>query len=124
MFIPFLFCESDVDKLSFIEGCLVNAGLAVPKAHLSGNASMNHEAFTADFCNKHSKHLGALDTSRESALRDSLRCGDLTSGFLRVQCPDCDYHYLLPFTCKRLACCPSCYQRRAHGTETFTLTTP
>jgi ribosomal protein S27E len=82
------------------------------------------EAFTADFCNKHSKHLGALDTSRESALRDSLRCGDLTSGFLRVQCPDCDYHYLLPFICKRPACCPSCYQRRAHDTETFTLTTP
>ncbi|MBL6920417.1 MAG: transposase [Puniceicoccaceae bacterium] len=77
------------------------------------------ESFTSGFYPDRSKYLGPLDPSRETALRDSLRCGDLASGFLRVQCPDCDHHYLLPFTCKRRGCCPSCHQRRALDTAAF-----
>jgi hypothetical protein len=74
------------------------------------------ESFTASYYPSRSKYLGPLDPTRETALRDSLRCGDLASGFLRVLCPDCDHHYLLPFTCKRRACCPSCHQRRSLDT--------
>ena len=77
------------------------------------------ETFTTGYYLDRSKYLGPLDPSRETALRDSLRCGDLASGFLRVQCPDCDHHYLIPFTCKRRGCCPSCHQRRALDTATF-----
>ncbi|MGB0744864.1 MAG: transposase zinc-binding domain-containing protein [Opitutales bacterium] len=77
------------------------------------------ESFTTGYYPERFKHLGPLDHSRETALRDSLRCGDLASGFLRVQCPDCDHHYLLPFTCKRRGCCPSCHQRRALDTAAY-----
>jgi len=77
------------------------------------------ETFTTGYYPERFKYLGPLDPSRETALRDSLRCGDLASGFLRVQCPDCDHHYLLPFTCKRRGCCPSCHQRRALDTAAY-----
>lgn len=76
------------------------------------------KSFTAGDYPARSKYLGSLDLSRETALRGSLRCGELANGFLRVQCPDCDHHYLLPFTCKRRGCCPSCHQRRALDTAT------
>ena len=77
------------------------------------------ESFTTGFFPDRSKYLVPLDPSRETALRESLRCGDLASSFLSVQCPDCDHHYLLPFTCKRRGCCPSCHQRRALDTAAF-----
>lgn len=57
------------------------------------------ESFTSGFYPDRYKYLGPLDSSRETALRDSLRCGDLASSFLRVQCPDCD-----PLKCP---CCGS-----------------
>ncbi|MGB0333962.1 MAG: IS91 family transposase [Opitutales bacterium] len=87
---------------------------------LSGSASTLHSrAFQRSITPRGSNNLGSLDTSRETALHDSLRCGDLANGVLRVHCPDCGHHYLLPFTCKRRGCCPSCHQRRALDTATF-----
>ena len=43
---------------------------------------------------------------------DYLDCGNLDLGFARVKCEDCNKEYLLPFSCKRRAFCPSCHQRR------------
>lgn len=43
---------------------------------------------------------------------DYLDCGNLHLGFARVKCEDCNKEYLLPFSCKRRAFCPSCHQRR------------
>ncbi|NLI59279.1 MAG: IS91 family transposase, partial [Clostridium sp.] len=39
---------------------------------------------------------------------DYLDCGNLHLGFARVKCEDCNKEYLLPFSCKRRAFCPSC----------------
>ncbi len=41
-----------------------------------------------------------------------LECGDLHRGFARVKCFDCNYEYLLPFSCKRRHFCPTCHQKR------------
>ena len=41
-----------------------------------------------------------------------LECGDLHCGFARVVCKECNYEYLLPFSCKRRHFCPSCHQKR------------
>src|SRR5712691_6216893 len=40
-----------------------------------------------------------------------LRCGILAHGFLRLGCDTCPKE-LLPFSCKRRGCCPSCAGRR------------
>lgn len=41
-----------------------------------------------------------------------MNCGDPKLGFARVKCKDCNYEYLLSFSCKRRYFCPSCHQRR------------
>ena len=41
-----------------------------------------------------------------------LDCGILHNGFARVKCEDCNYEYLLAFSCKRRHFCPSCHQKR------------
>jgi len=41
-----------------------------------------------------------------------LDCGILHNGFARVKCEDCNYEYLLAFSCKRRQFCPSCHQKR------------
>src|SRR5215813_9697861 len=43
---------------------------------------------------------------------DSLQCGILAHGFLRLGCDTCQQELLLPFSCKRRGCCPSCAGRR------------
>jgi ribosomal protein S27E len=45
-----------------------------------------------------------------------LRCGDLASGFVRLQCPDCGHERLLAFTCKTRNFYPACHQRRVLST--------
>ncbi len=39
-------------------------------------------------------------------------CGILHNGFARVKCKDCNYEYLLAFSCKRRHFCPSCHAKR------------
>lgn len=39
---------------------------------------------------------------------DSLKCGLLEHGFLRVKCDGCRHEYLVAFSCKRRGLCPSC----------------
>ena len=43
---------------------------------------------------------------------DSLTCGRLEHGFLRVRCSDCHAERLVAFSCKRRGLCPSCGARR------------
>jgi Transposase zinc-binding domain len=43
---------------------------------------------------------------------DSLQCGILAHGFLRLACDTCQKELLLPFSCKRGGFCPSCAGRR------------
>src|SRR5256884_9249124 len=43
---------------------------------------------------------------------DSLRCGILAHGFLRLGCDTCKQEMLVPFSCKRRGFCPSCAGRR------------
>lgn len=44
--------------------------------------------------------------------RKFLRCGILSHGFARVRYGDCAYEWLVPFSCKGRAICPSCGGRR------------
>ncbi len=46
-----------------------------------------------------------------------MRCGDLASGFTRLECPDCGHERLLAFTCKTRHFCPACHQRRVRTTS-------
>ena len=43
---------------------------------------------------------------------DSVRCGILAHGFLRLGCDTCQHELLVPFSCKRRGFCPSCAGRR------------
>lgn len=43
---------------------------------------------------------------------DSLQCGILAHGFLRLGCDTCHHEVLLAFSCKRRGFCPSCAGRR------------
>ena len=47
----------------------------------------------------------------EQAFEDSLQCGRLEHGFLRVCCDSCHTEHLVAFSCKRRFC-PSCGARR------------
>jgi hypothetical protein len=43
---------------------------------------------------------------------DSLQCGILAHGFLRMGCDTCKHEVLLAFSCKRRGFCPTCAGRR------------
>ena len=43
---------------------------------------------------------------------DSLRCGILAHGFLRLGCDTCHHELLVPLSCKQRGFCPSCAGRR------------
>jgi hypothetical protein len=47
----------------------------------------------------------------ERELREFLACGDLTRGFARFRCTDCQHEILVAFSCKGRFC-PSCCGRR------------
>ena len=73
--------------------------------------------FLADYEKHHRKSLGPLQSSAVATVQSFLRCGDLASGFTRLQCPDCGHERLLAFTCKGRHFCPSCHQRRVRSTS-------
>src|SRR5215467_12015395 len=52
----------------------------------------------------------------------SLQCGILAHGFLRLGCDTCPKELLLPFSCKRRGCCPSCAARRMAQTAAHLVT--
>jgi ribosomal protein S27E len=71
--------------------------------------------FLANYEQHHRKSLGPLRTGTINTVQSFLRCGDLASGFTRLQCPDCGHERLLAFTCKRRHFCPACHQRRVRS---------
>ncbi len=48
----------------------------------------------------------------EKAFRKYLECGIFAHGFARVRCDDCGDDFLVAFSCKGRAICPSCNTRR------------
>ncbi len=73
------------------------------------------DQFLANYESKHRKDLGPLHPAATATVESFLRCGDLASGFTRLQCPDCGHERLLAFTCKGRHFCPSCHQRRVRS---------
>lgn len=73
--------------------------------------------FLSQYEAKHRKLLGPLDPMAEATVQSFLRCGDLASGFTRLECPDCGHERLLAFTCKTRHFYPACHQRRARSTS-------
>jgi hypothetical protein len=52
----------------------------------------------------------------ERELRDYLKCGILSEGFLRARCRSCGKELLVALSCKKRGVCPSCNARRMCGT--------
>jgi hypothetical protein len=48
----------------------------------------------------------------ERELRRFLECGILAHGFARARCDACGHDFLIAFSCKGRAVCPSCNTRR------------
>ncbi len=71
------------------------------------------DAFLAFYEKFHRQSLGPLNPAATGTVESFLRCGDLASGFTRLQCPDCGHERLLAFTCKGRHLCPSCHQRES-----------
>lgn len=78
--------------------------------------------FLADYEKHHRKSLGPLCPNTAATVQSFLRCGDLASGFTRLQCPDCGHERLLAFTCKGRHFCPACHQRRVRSTSEWIAT--
>ncbi len=74
------------------------------------------DGFLADYEKRHRRDLGPLRPGAVHTVEAFLRCGDLASGFTRLQCPDCGHERLLAFTCKTRHFCPACHQRRVRAT--------
>ncbi len=72
--------------------------------------------FLSDYEKHHRKSLGPLRPTAVATVQSFLRCGDLSAGFTRLQCPDCGHEKLLAFSCKGRHFCPSCHQRRVRQT--------
>ena len=94
----------------------------------AGNVTIppNHEVPAPDdvveIKKRHLKDLGPLHPAATTTVESFLRCGDLASGFTRLQCPDCGHERLLAFTCKVRHFCPSCHQRRVRSTSDWIAT--
>ena len=78
--------------------------------------------FLANYEIKYRQSLGPLHPAATATVESFLRCGDLASGFTRLQCPDCGHERLLAFTCKGRHFCPSCHQRRVRSTSDWIAT--
>jgi hypothetical protein len=74
--------------------------------------------FLADYETNYRKIHGPLRPFSIDAVNDFYKCGDLSAGFTRLQCPnpDCGHERLLAFTCKSRHICPACHQRRVLAT--------
>ena len=79
-------------------------------------------AFLAHYEKRYRKDLGPLHPAATATVESFLRCGDLASGFTRLQCSDCGHERLLAFTCKGRHFCPSCHQRRVRSTSDWIAT--
>ena len=55
---------------------------------------------------------GYLRRCVEPAVHRYLDCGIFAQGVARIRCPDCRHEFLVAFSCKLRALCPSCHQKR------------
>ena len=55
---------------------------------------------------------GYLRRCVEPAVHRYLDCGIFDHGVARIRCPDCQHEFLVAFSCKLRALCPSCHQKR------------
>ncbi|MGB6363834.1 MAG: transposase [Thermoanaerobaculia bacterium] len=55
---------------------------------------------------------GYLRRCVEPAVHRYLDCGIFDQGVARIRCPDCRHEFLVAFSCKLRALCPSCHQKR------------
>jgi hypothetical protein len=55
---------------------------------------------------------GYLRRCVEPAVWRFLDCGIFDHGVARIRCPDCRHEFLVAFSCKLRALCPSCHQKR------------
>jgi hypothetical protein len=55
---------------------------------------------------------GYLRRCVELAVHRYLDCGIFDQGVARIRCPDCRHEFLVAFSCKLRALCPSCHQKR------------
>jgi len=78
--------------------------------------------FLTSYEKRHRPAMGPLRTESVAAVQAYYRCGDLTTGFTRYQCPDCGHERLLAFTCKARHICPACHQRRTRQTAEWIAT--
>ena len=67
----------------------------------------------------HREEHGPLAPHAADTVRAFHRCGDLSAGFTRLQCPDCGHEKLVAFTCKGRHFCPACHMRRVRTTGTW-----
>ena len=70
------------------------------------------EEFERIYDDRFPKKYGFLRPYVKQVIYRYLDCGILHNGFARVKCEDCNYEYLLAFSCKRRHFCPSCHQKR------------
>jgi hypothetical protein len=61
-----------------------------------------------------SEHGFGYPAHVERAFARFLDCGILSRGFARVRCESCGDEFLVAFSCKQRALCPSCSTRRMH----------
>ncbi|MGB6336602.1 MAG: transposase zinc-binding domain-containing protein, partial [Thermoanaerobaculia bacterium] len=55
---------------------------------------------------------GYLRHCVEPAVHRYLDCGIFDQGVARIRCPDCRHEFLVAFSCRLRALCPSCHQKR------------
>ena len=72
----------------------------------------NFETFEQVYDDRFPKQYGFLRPYVKQVIHRFLDCGILHNGFARVKCEECNYEYLLAFSCKRRHFCPSCHQKR------------
>jgi hypothetical protein len=62
------------------------------------------------------KHRFAVATGRSARISGHFDCGILARGFARARCGQCGHDFLIAFSCKGRAVCPSCNTRRMVAT--------
>ena len=87
-------------RISKRESVLVNTICAVrlpapPPPRLWQIVHHGWDDFLAHYEKFHRKTLGPLRPATVATVQSFLRCGDLASGFTRLQCPDCGHERLL-----------------------------
>ena len=65
-----------------------------------------------EYPDRYESRYGFLKPAVEDVVNKYLDCGDLSKGFARLHCTECNKDYLLAFSCKGRWFCPSCHQKK------------